>query len=105
MMELTPIDRLKVYLNLHYPKCKMRHIRLLGEPGWIQIDKEAVDIRGVGYPPKTAILRLWKELHEHISFVDVQKEKNGQATRIEYQGAVYSLVPSLTYRKKKKREL
>jgi len=97
--ELTPVDRLNTFLQLNYPGVKLHQVKLMPTPGWIMVGPKAVDIHGVGYPPRTATLRLWKELHEYFNtHVDVAKEKNGQATKILWQGCWYNLDQHLTYR-------
>lgn len=101
-MELTPVDRLQLFLELNYPGLKLKHVTLLEAPGWLMIGPKAVCIRGVGYPRRTAILRLWKELHGYFNtHVSVIKEKHAQPTKIEWQGRTYSLDRHSTYKKRR----
>lgn len=96
--ELTAVDRLKTFLELHYPGCRLHHVKLMPTPGWIMVGPKAVDIHGVGYPSRTSTLRLWKELHEYYdAHVDIVKEKNGQPTKITWQGRSYVLDHQQTY--------
>lgn len=103
-MELSPVERLQMFIEIHcHKKVKVnRHVYLLPTPGWIMVGPMAVDIRGVGYPARTAKLKLWKELHEYFNtHVEVAKEKHGLATKIIWQGRSYVIDYTETFKKKK----
>lgn len=99
-MELTPIERLEVHLMLHYPKVKLKNVRLSENPGFLQSVHGLIDIRGVSYSSNNPPLRLWNELHYYYSqHVDVIKRKNGQPTLIVWNGMVFHLDQTRTYQK------
>lgn len=104
MMELNPIERLRIHLILHHPKVRIRHIKLSKKPGYLYSSQVGmIDIRGASYPLVCPPTRLWDELHDYFtSAVMVLKRKNGQATVIEYDGDFYSLNQHKTHRNTKK---
>lgn len=99
-MELTPAERLEVHLILHYPKVKMKSVRLSEVPGFLQSIHGLIDIRGVSYSSSNPPLRLWNELHYYFNqHVDVVKRKHGQPTLILWNGMVFHLDQTRTYNK------
>lgn len=102
-MDFTPVERLQLFLELHYPGIKLHQVSLLAAPGWLMIGPKAVNIRGEGYPRRTPVLRLWKELHGYYNaHVDVVIEKNAMPTKIVWQGRTYILDHWTTYKKRRK---
>lgn len=112
-MELTPVDRLYTFLALEHPGVKLRQVTLDTKPGFIIISSRkfkrrqefaeilSVDIRGVGYPSRTAALKLWKELHTYFNtHVDVVKAKHSVPTKIMWEGRTYALDYNETFKKK-----
>lgn len=93
MIDLTPSDRLKTHLILHCPNVKMKHVRLSSTPGFLEVEPSGqIDIRGAGYGPGNARMRLWDELHGHFAaHVQVIKQKNKIPTLIEWNGMIYHL--------------
>lgn len=104
-MELNPVERLAVHLLLHYPRVKMKDVRLSGTPGHLLTSSGSIDIRGASYDSKSSHpLRLWTELHEHFSHhVDVLKRNNGQPTLIIWNGMVYHLDQTRSYKSQERR--
>lgn len=103
-MELTPLDRLKVYLTLYYPNLKLRNVRLSKKPGHLHTSAHGlIDIRGAGYGSGNPPLRLWEELHDYfIGVVSIVKRKHGQPTLIEWNGCFYHLDHHSSYKHKKR---
>lgn len=99
-MELKPVDRLKIHLLLHYPRLKMKHVQLSDRPGFLQAPSGLIDIRGASYAAGTPPLRLWNELHSHFAHhVEVIKRKNNIPTRIAWNGMIYHLDQSKSFRR------
>lgn len=100
MIELTPADRLKTHLILNYPRVKMKHVRLSDEPGFLQTSPDGrIDIRGAGYAKGNPSLRLWNELHRYFTqHVEVVKLKNGLPTLIAWNGLIYHLDQSKSFK-------
>lgn len=98
MIELTSLDRLRIHLSLHHSDVRLNHVKLSKKPGFLLVrNKGRIDIRKASYPADSHPLRLWEELHDELGIVAVLKKKNGQATLIEYNGAVYHLDKHKTY--------
>lgn len=99
-MELTPADRLKVHLLLHYPNVKVKHVQLSETPGFLKaMPYGLIDIRGAGYATGNPPCRLWNELHEHFTHhVEIVKRKNSIPTLIVWNGLVYHLDQSRSFK-------
>lgn len=104
-MELNPVERLTIHLLLYHPKVKMKDVRISGIPGQLLTAYGPIDIRGASYDSKSShSLRLWTELHEHFSdHVDVLKVNNGQPTLIIWNGMVYHLDQTRSYKAPERR--
>lgn len=101
-MELTAAERLEIFLLLHHPKLKMHTIRLSESPGFLQSVYGLIDIRGASYDSKSHPLRLWQELHHYYSqHIDVLKRKHGQPTLILWNGRVFHLDQTRTFKEVK----
>lgn len=92
-MMLTPADRLKVHFTLFYPHIKLKHVRMSHVPGFLQtLSGQMIDIRGASYASTNPPLRLWNELHSYFTqHVEVLKRKNSLPTLIVWNGLVYHL--------------
>lgn len=103
-MELTAIDRLCVFLEIHHTDIHHSKLSLGKQPGMMVYKKGGliIDITGVGYDPaKGGKYKLWRELHEHYnSYIDIRKKKNGIPTKISWQGRVYDLCRRDTFTNK-----
>lgn len=104
-MQLTAIDRLCVFLEIHHPDIHYSRLSLSQEPGFMIYKKGGltIDITGVGYDPaRGGKYKLWRELHQHYNaHVEILKKKNGTPTKISWQGKVYDLNRRDTFTNKK----
>lgn len=100
MIELTAAERLKVHLTLFYPSIKMKHVRLSAVPGFLELPSgKLIDIRAASYGSDTPPLRLWNELHSHFTQnVQVVRRKNGLPTLISWNGMIYHLDQSKSFK-------
>lgn len=99
-MNLTPEIRLKAHLILYYPNVRMTTVSLSATPGYIITGSAVINIRGAGYAPGNAPLRLWNELHAYYSsHVEIVREKNKQPTIIAWNGMVYTLDQKRSHRR------
>ena len=91
-MNLSPLDRLRIHLILYHPKVQIKHICLSSKPGFLITANGAIDIRGASYGDENPKLRLWNELHDFFKdHVTVISRKNGRPTHIAWNGNVFHL--------------
>lgn len=103
-MILSPLDRLLIHLALYYPDVRLKDVSLHEKAGILHVPTGTINIRSAGYGKESPSLRLWNELHDYFKeYVKVLRTKQGQPTRIEFNGCIYNLDPSKTYRQKEEK--